>query len=461
MHGFLGAGFTTILSQGVDLQWIGFETYRQGSIVSNAGLSYDLLSFRPKNDEMIQGSSTFHSLAPELEKIDAKGFRADIEKLKAEVEGTADYDDFRHLKKIEWFGRLFSALGFATAWIVPNPISAICIHLGILTRLGLLHGITHGGYDNVPGIPKRYTSKHFGAGWRRYVDFVEWWPAETWRRQHNELHHYQTGELTDPDTLERFGRFIRELKAPRFIKYILLFVSASTWKFSIYAPNSMSIFDAKTKAWLKPEKIRYITFKNILQFRNENVRALWKYGYLPYITAHFVVVPLLFLPLGQTAVLFVLLNRVLAELMTNFHSAMIIFPNHTGDDLYSIKFHYKNKEEFYVTQVIGSADYKSNSEFTDYMCLWLNYQIEHHLFPRLPFRKYREIQPRVKALCEKHHVPYRRESVFRRTLRTADFVVAKTDLRELWSFPQFDSERILSSPVGGHRPQAPVSVPQA
>jgi len=385
------------------------------------------------------------TLTPELGAIDAKGFTADIEKLKAEIEGTANYDDFRHLKKIERFGRIFTILGFATAWIIPNPISALCIHMGILTRFLLLHVITHGGYDNVPGIPKRYTSKYFASGWRRYVDCFEWWPTETWHRQHNELHHYHTGEGTDPDTTDRLGSYFREVKAPRFIKQMLVFVLSITWKFTVYAPNSMSVLDPKTKASIKPEKIRYLTLKNIFQFGNRHVRALWRSAYLPYVTVHFVAVPLLFLPLGQNAVLFVFLNRVLAEFLTNMHSALIIFPNHSGDDLYSFKFHYKNKEEFYVTQVIASTNYKTGTEFTDYMSMWLNYQIEHHLFPRLPMLKYREIQPRVKAICEKHGVPYQQESVFRRAGRTIDFLTGKTNLRELEHCPQFDSEAVPSS----------------
>ncbi len=396
-------------------------------------------------DAMRLGSNISLSLDPELRDMDAKGFCADIEKLKAEVEGTADYADFRHLKKIEWFGRLFSLFGFATAWIVPNPISAFCIHMGIGTRLLLLHMITHGGYDSVPGIPKRYTSKHFAAGWRRYVDCLEWWPTETWQRQHIELHHYHTAETTDPDTLERHVRFVRELRVPRLIKYIVIFLGAISWKFTFYAPNSMSVLEPKTKASIKPEKIKYLTLKNIFQFRNGNVRELWKSAYLPYVTVHFIVIPLLFLPLGRTAVFFVFLNRVLAELMTNLHFALVILPNHAGDDLYSLKFHYESKHEFYITQVMGTTNYNTGTEFTDYMSMWLNYQIEHHLFPRLPMLKYREIQPRVKALCEKHHVPYLQESIFRRARRTIDFITGKTELLELWKFPRSDSEGAPSS----------------
>ena len=309
--------------------------------------------------------------APELANIDTKGFCADIEKLKTEVGGTVGQDDFRHLKKIERFGRLFSVFGFATAWIVPNPISAFCIAMGTFTRLLMLHMLTHGGYDSIPGIPKRYTSKYFALGWRRYVDCLEWWPTEAWHREHNELHHYYTGERTDPDSVERLGRFIRKARGPEFIKYILILLFLLTWKFLAYAPNSLSVLDPKTKAPIKPQEVQYLTLKNIFEFRKGNVRELWKSGYLPYIGVHFVLIPLLFLPLGQTAVLFVFLNRVLAELITNVHGAIAIFPNHAGDDLYAFKFHYKNKEEFYITQVLSSTNYKTGTEFVDYMALWL------------------------------------------------------------------------------------------
>jgi linoleoyl-CoA desaturase len=36
----------------------------------------------------------------------------------------------------------------------------------------------------------------------------------------------------------------------------------------------------------------------------------------------------------------------------------------------------------------------------------LSFQIEHHLFPDLPSNRYKEIAPRVQALCEKYDLPY-------------------------------------------------------
>jgi fatty acid desaturase len=41
----------------------------------------------------------------------------------------------------------------------------------------------------------------------------------------------------------------------------------------------------------------------------------------------------------------------------------------------------------------------------------LNYQIEHHLFPRLPRNKLRGMQPIVKDFCEEHAIAYHETSV--------------------------------------------------
>lgn len=37
---------------------------------------------------------------------------------------------------------------------------------------------------------------------------------------------------------------------------------------------------------------------------------------------------------------------------------------------------------------------------------YLNYQIEHHLFPTMPQFRHRQIKDRVKALAHKHNIPY-------------------------------------------------------
>jgi fatty acid desaturase len=372
----------------------------------------------------------------ELSGMNVEGFCADIERLKADTYRQIGPADFAHLRKIERYGRIAAILGLATAWTIPNPVTAFLLSLGQFTRWLLAHHITHRGYDRVPGIPARYTSRVFARGWRRFVDWFDWLDPDAWDHEHNILHHYHTGEESDPDLAERNLEFLRQMRAPLWVKYLLMALAACTWKIIYYAPNSLSVLDPVTRKRLHHSRVVAFTIGSVLDFRRATVRRLWVTCYLPYATWHFVAVPLMFLPLGTTAVWCVLGNKLLAEAITNAHAFLVIAPNHTADDLYRFSFHYHRKDEFYVTQVVGSANYHCGGELTDYMSLWLNYQIEHHLIPDLPMRQYRLIQPQVKALCERHGIPYRQESVFRRFGRMLDVAVGRTSMRELEEFPR-------------------------
>ena len=84
---------------------------------------------------------------------------------------------------------------------------------------------------------------------------------------------------------------------------------------------------------------------------------------------------------------------------------VIIAPNHTGDDFYRFDKSLKNKTEFYVQQVTGSVNYLNGTDLKDFMVAYLNYQIEHHVWPDLLMLKYRQAAPQFKAMCQKHGVP--------------------------------------------------------
>ncbi len=379
----------------------------------------------------------------ELGDLDLAGISAAIDRRKAEAHANIGPADFTHLKRIERYGRLATFLGYATAWIIPNPLSAFLLSLGQFTRWLLAHHILHRGYDRVPGIPRRYTSQVFARGWRRYIDWFDWLLPEAWDHEHNILHHYHTGEDGDPDVAERHLEFLRSLRIPVVFKYAIVAIVACTWKIIYYAPNSLAVMHHDGGRRSKQLSIAVLSVGNVFNFRRPAVRQLWLRCYAPYATWHFVVVPALFLPLGSSAALAVLINKLLAEAITNAHAFLVIGPNHTADDLYRFRFHYRGKDEFYVTSVLGSANYRCGPEIVDYMSIWLNYQIEHHLFPDLPMRQYSLIQPKVKALCLEHRLPYRQESVFRRFGRMLDICVGKKSMRQLEAFPLADTAAVV------------------
>ena len=54
---------------------------------------------------------------------------------------------------------------------------------------------------------------------------------------------------------------------------------------------------------------------------------------------------------------------------------------------------------------------------------WLNYQIEHHVWPDLSMLQYQRGAAQLRAICERYGVPYVQESVWTRLRKTVDIMV--------------------------------------
>ncbi|KAK9279522.1 hypothetical protein L1049_013201 [Liquidambar formosana] len=95
--------------------------------------------------------------------------------------------------------------------------------------------------------------------------------------------------------------------------------------------------------------------------------------------------------------------------------------NHFSGDVYMGK---PNGNDWFEKQTAGTVDI-SCSSWMDWFHGGLQFQLEHHLFPRLPRCQLRKISPLVKDLCKKHNLPYKSLSFWDanvatiRTLRTA------------------------------------------
>lgn len=352
----------------------------------------------------------------DLSKIDLEAFHADIKALRREIDDALGEDDLRHLYKLERWGRACTALGLLGAGLAPNPASALLLGIGRSTRWILMHHIGHRGYDKVPGVPARYTSKVFARGKRRFLDWCDWILPEAWIYEHNVLHHSYTGELDDRDLIERNTEELREHSMP--VRYGLMGLLALTWRASYYAPSTLEVYRA-----------RHAERDGEAPSSEGANRELWLKCYLPYAAVHFGLLPLCYLPLGPWGVFSAFCNSLMAEAVTNVHTFCVVGPNHTGDDLYRFDDRPASRAEFFVRQVIGSTNYATGGDLVDYAHLWLNYQIEHHLFPDIPMKKYQEVQPKVKALCEKYGIPYVQESVFSRVKKMVDIAVGKTSMR--------------------------------
>ena len=358
---------------------------------------------------------------PDPTRADWDGLTEALDALGRELRQEDADGDLPHLHKISRWGRACTAIGWATAWIAPNPVSIVALSTGRMARWAMIgHHVGHRGYDRVGG-PK---GKPFAEGGRRLLDWFDWLVPAAWKHEHNVLHHYRLNEWRDPDLVESNLDWLRNSGMPLPRKYVVVAFFASSWRWFYYAPNTLAELhragddrdDVDRNAWtwspLRPAG-----------------RDLWFKSILPYGAVQFGLLPLLFAPLGLWAAGSALVNSLLAEVLVNLHTFAIIVPNHAGGDLYRFESPARGKQAFYRRQILGSANYRTGGDLNDFAHGFLNYQIEHHLWPDLPMRAYQRAQPRVEALCAAHGVPYVQQSVWRRLQRTVGVMVGTESMR--------------------------------
>ena len=411
-------------------------------------------------------------LAPEdkwIPSLDIETFAAELKDLGKKLAAQQGSEDAEHLYKIVRWSRTCTAVGLLTSVWIVNPISVALLALGCMTRWTIVaHHVCHGGFDKV-NTGGRYNRFSFGVGslWRRCTDWLDWMLVEAWNIEHNTLHHYHLGESGDPDLVERNMEMVRD--APRWLlpfKYVAMVWNIMTWKWFYYAPNTFKVLklnESRRKgievpfskksieapcaifSWYVPGYDKFFT--NVEFFG----RVLG-----PFFFARFVAVPALaaLIVSGGASALFgatpaaaaalarstaqtSLVNLFLGEILTNVWAFIVIVTNHAGDDLYRFEGHAPARSaSFYLRQTISSVNFRTGgaeggfwADLNDFMHGWLNYQIEHHLWPDLSMRSYQKAAPLVQAICKKHGVPYVQHNVFWRFKQTIDISVGNSSMR--------------------------------
>lgn len=336
-------------------------------------------------------------------------------------------------------------------WMMINPISIFLLSLGTVTRWTIIgHHICHGGFDKCS--EGKFNRFKFGVGsvYRRAVDWLDWMLVEAWNMEHNQLHHYHLGEIDDPDLVEVNMEMLRGLPIPVFLKYMAVAWMASTWKWWYYAPNTykqLKVNKNRRQGKTVDDEVATAVCTVSLGFIL-NGHALFSATEFfvkvlgPYFLQRFIAVPLPFLLLdlvvdnyypghGYAFAWNAGVSLILAEILTNIHSFVIVATNHAGDDLYRFDVPVKPRSStFFLRQCISSANFSCGTDIIDFMHGWLNYQIEHHMWPDLSMLSYQRSQPLVQEICRKHNIPYIKHNVFWRLKKLTDIMVGTADMRK-------------------------------
>lgn len=399
-----------------------------------------------------------------IKQLDYDGFAKEVTALGKELLKNTGQADVDHLNKIVNWRNIAAAIGVTTMWMPPNPLTIIALSTWTYASWTMIaHHTCHGGYNRVDA--GKFNSRGFAIGSvkKRIEDWCDWMMPEAWNVEHNRLHHYHLGEDLDPDLVERNLSFLRDMNAPKPLKYGVALALMPIWKSYYYAPNTFK--ELQVTKWRQegrelPEQFdpnEPVTLRMLFFPKDDvdeavaeviNPTKLMLQVMAPFLLCRFILLPapLLLLPGALWPTLFshAVVNLVLAEMLTNIHGFITIVTNHAGPDIYKFRDEVLPRSgSFYVRQVVSSANYNGGNDLLDFSQGWLNYQIEHHVWPDLSMKQYQIGAPKLEEICQKYGVPYVKENVFVRLAKTLNIMVGQSSMRDfpIEMEPQKDKAR--------------------
>jgi fatty acid desaturase len=328
----------------------------------------------------IPGDELLHRLTPE--QIEA--FGAEMDAIRQRVIGQLGEEDATYIRNVVKAQRGFEVAGRALFYLPPAwPLAVAALSVSkILDNMEIGHNVMHGQYDWMgdPGLNSR---------------MYEWdnvCPSEQWKNSHNFIHHTYTNILgKDRDIGYGILRMDEEQKwSPYYLGnplYAFLLMVFFEWGVAMHDLEVENIVAGRRS--LEDNKPLYPGL--IRKIRNQ---ALKDYLLFPALTG-----PLFPLTFAGNAT---------ANLVRNIWAFNIIFCGHfpAGVATFSQEeCEDESRGHWYYRQLLGSANITGGRLF-HVMTGNLSHQIEHHLFPDLPARRYPQISAEVREICERYGIAY-------------------------------------------------------
>lgn len=323
---------------------------------------------------------------PTLTPAQLEAFGRELDDLRDTVVADLGQVDVDYIRKVIKTQRAMEIAGRALlmvppAWLLGTALLAVS---KILDNMEIGHNIMHGQYEwtGDPALRGR--------------DF-EWdtaCPADQWRHSHNYVHHTYTN-IVGMDRDIGYG-ILRMSPEQRWHPYYL--------GNPVYAFLLMVLFQYGVALHeLETERIRAGEIS--LSDKREILTEIWAKT-RRQVVKDYVAFPLLAGPFAPL----VFAGNLTANLVRNVWAFGIIFCGHFPEGTYEFSEEETRDEsrgQWYFRQILGSANLTGGRLF-HVLSGNLSHQIEHHLFPDLPARRYAEIAPQVRDICRRYGLPYNR-----------------------------------------------------
>jgi fatty acid desaturase len=316
------------------------------------------------------------------EQLDA--FGAELDQLRQRVIADLGEADATYIRQVVKRQRQLEVAGRAMFYVPPLwPVAVASLSLSkILDNMEIGHNVMHGQYDWMgdPGLNSR---------------MYEWdtvCPSDQWKYSHNYIHHTYTNILgKDRDIGYGVLRMDEDQPwRPYYLGnpvYAFLLMVFFEWGVALHDLEVENIVAGKRSLAdnqpLYPGLLRKI-----------RRQALKDYLLFPALTG-----PLFPLTLAGNAT---------ANLVRNIWAFNIIFCGHFPAGVATFDqedCEDESRGQWYYRQLLGSANI-TGSRLFHVLTGNLSHQIEHHLFPDLPARRYPELASEVREICDRYDLPY-------------------------------------------------------
>jgi fatty acid desaturase len=311
-------------------------------------------------------------------------FGRELDEIRQRLVSELGQEDADYIRAVVKAQRAFEGAGRALFYLPPAwPLAVASLSISkILDNMEIGHNVMHGQYDWMgdPGLNSR---------------MYEWdtvCPSEQWKYSHNYIHHTYTNILgKDRDVGYGILRMDEEQEwRPYYLGnplYAFLLMTFFQWGVALHDFEVENIVAGK-RSWADTKPLHRGMIRKV---RNQTLKD-------------YVIFPLLTGPLFPMT----LAGNATANLIRNIWTFNIIFCGHFPSGVESFTEEETENESrggWYYRQLLGSANITGGKLF-HILTGNLSHQIEHHLFPDLPARRYPQVAPEVQALCEKYGLHY-------------------------------------------------------
>lgn len=326
-------------------------------------------------------------------------FAAELDDIKRDTQAQLGQEDARYIVRLLWAIRGLESSGRLLLLLAPwwptlwAGVAALTI-AKILSAMEFGHNVMHGQYDWM-NDPRFNGQQH---------DWDLACSKEDWRHTHNFEHHVYTN-VQGLDRDFGFGTFRLSNDTPwewRNVFQVPYFVlNAMLFEWGVGGYN------------LHPEKL--LTDRNAAMVR---IKALWPQARAKMwrqLKRDHIVWPLLGALVAGiggadpiSGLLAVLLGHVLAGIFRSIWACIVIMCGHLTAGTYTFdaaSLHDEPAGRWYLRQILCSSNIRGGP-LMHLLTGNLSHQIEHHLYPDIPARRYAAMAPRVQDVCRRHGVPY-------------------------------------------------------